>query len=182
MIEPGDINDKEILDATKQETNANGTFRFKIKLPTGQDLVSEWIRPERKREAMRAWLDTVRQSVAGAVQEKAAEKGRASREAKLKAERDKQMAELEADLDTVPVRPPAREQDTDCKPPELTAESDPVHHAKNQVALLEAEERHWLAESERATKHLATARDKLRKWKLIVASFEAVGEKDNGNS
>lgn len=175
MIEPSDINDKAILDNSTQEKASNGSFRFVITLPGGQLLTSEWLNPEKKREAIKIWLEAVRNAIAGQAREKAAEKGRAVREAALKAERQRQFdAVVEGSV------PPAREQDTDCKPPELTAESDPVHHAKNQVTLLEAEERHWLAESERATKHLATSRDKLRKWKLIVASFEA-GE-DNGKS
>ena len=164
MIEPGDINDKDILDNSKLEKASNGTIRFKYMLPNGSELVSEYFNPDHRREAIKAWLEAVRSAVTEVIKGKAAEKGRAAREAAMRAERDAQMQ-------------PAREQDTECKPPQKVADEDPVAHARNQVALLDGEVKHWTDESQRAARHLRTAQDKLRKWKQIVASFEA-GEED----
>lgn len=173
MIEGSDINDKEILDTSRKETNANGTFRFKITLPNGRDMVSEWLNPEHGRKAMKLWCDAVREAWPEAAKEKAREKGAAARKAAAAARK----AELDKIVDSIdprpcaPNQPTSREQDRGCAPVDTAA--DPCEHAKNQVALLEAEERHWLAEFQRAEKHLATTRDRLRKWKLIVASFDA---------
>jgi hypothetical protein len=165
VIEGQDINDGDILSKSTQEQHPNGkgAFRFKYKLPNGHELVSEWITRDHARKAMPLWCDAVRNGLVGYAEEKAAAKRANAKKAEPHPLDEKGL-------------PPSRDMDRDCKPPALTSEADPVHHAKNQVALLEAEERHWLAESERATKHLTTTRDKLRKWKQIVASFEA-GEK-----
>jgi hypothetical protein len=164
MIESQDINDKDILERTRKESGQNGTFRLKYTLPNGQELISEWVRPENGKKALRNWVEYVRQAVPEAVRTMAAEKGAAARREAL----DAMLAEPPA-ASTVP----SREQDRDCKPEGLTPESDPVHHAKNQVALLEAEVRHWSETVQTGEKHLKNAQDKLRKWNQIVASFEA---------
>lgn len=169
MIEGADINDKDILDNSRQERNDNGTFRLKIKLPNGQELTSEWIAPENGRKAMKLWCDAVRQAWPAAVAEKAAEKGKAARLAQAAERRRKLDAIVDAPNTQAPQPPDAVQKAVDTV-------ADPCEHAKQQVALLEAEERHWLAEYQRAERHLATTRDRLRKWKLIQASFDA-GEK-----
>jgi hypothetical protein len=165
MIESADINDSDILNKTVQEWSENGrTFRLKFVMPSGQPLVSEQITQEDAKKALKLWCEQVRVSVAADVKETARQKGEAARR--------KQLDEI--------LKEPAREQDRDCKPP-LTATEDPVHHAKNQVALLESEVRHWTGAVSVGQKHLEVARDKLRKWQTILASFEASGE-SNGKS
>jgi hypothetical protein len=171
MIEGPDINDKEILDTSRKETNPNGTFRFKIDLPNGQTMHSEWLTPELGRKAVKLWCDAVRQAWPEAVREKAAEKGKAARRQAL----DKLLAEPPAPAADI------NQQAIDKLSRTVDKIEDPLHHAKNQVALLEAEERHWMSEFTRAQKHLDTTQRQLRKWKQIVASLDA-GEEENGQS
>lgn len=60
MIEAGDINDNAILSNTVQSTDQRGFFRFKITLPSGRLLCSEWIAPDHKKQAIRNWVEVVR--------------------------------------------------------------------------------------------------------------------------
>jgi hypothetical protein len=64
-IETSDLNDKAILDDTKEESNGKGAFRYKITLPDGHPMTSEWIPQDKKSTALILnWLETVRSTAA----------------------------------------------------------------------------------------------------------------------
>lgn len=59
-LESSDLSDGAILDKTQQFSNGNGQVQFKIMLPSGRQLESEWIKDDLKKKAMVAWLDVVK--------------------------------------------------------------------------------------------------------------------------
>jgi hypothetical protein len=60
-LESSDLSDGSILESTQQFQNGNGQVQFKIVLPSGRELESEWLQPDMKKKAMVAWLDVVKQ-------------------------------------------------------------------------------------------------------------------------
>ncbi len=165
MIEGSDINDGESLAKTRMETAPNGAIKFHVTLPSGRSISSEWIAAEKRKEALMLWVDKVREQIAEDVSAITAEK-RAKARAALQA--------APAPVVEHPAPAPATSRGTMIE--------DPCTHAKNQVALLEAEVSHWNCELVIATKHLGTAKAKLAKWKQIVASFEDTTGEANDDS
>lgn len=161
MIEKGDINDSEVLSKTRQERGQNDSIRFLLTLPSGREIHSEWIPTDQQKKALFLWIDAAKDQILLDAEESAAAVKRA---------RKPPQPEIEVEEDPAAahgVREMAR------KVAEQPKVEDPIQHAKNQVALLVAEEAHWLAEFQRATKHLDTTRKMLRKWQTIVASLDA---------
>ncbi len=75
-IEPSDMNDSQILQTTVQETGEDGKVRYKTVLPSGRDLVSEWMDPgQMKGKIVIKWCELVREQVGvDAAEERAAKK------------------------------------------------------------------------------------------------------------
>lgn len=77
-LEASDMNDGSILQLTKQTADERGNIQLSIVLPTGRTLKSEFISPDRAKEALRTWLDVVKQqAVADAKEERLAAQRRA---------------------------------------------------------------------------------------------------------
>jgi hypothetical protein len=73
VFEAGDLNDSQILAATRQTKGQSGATQFSLTLPSGRKLVSEWIHEDNLKAALQVWLDTVRkQAVADANEERLA--------------------------------------------------------------------------------------------------------------
>lgn len=87
-LEGKDFDDKAIMAATRQEAGTNGSFRLKITLPiSNREVTSEWIPEDKRRQALFAWVDTIRGQVQADVEEY-----EAKRKAHILAERAKQAA------------------------------------------------------------------------------------------
>ena len=100
-LEGRDLNDSQILQGTIQETGDNGRVRYKTTLPSGRDLVSEWMNPDDMQgKTVITWCDHVRQQVNVDVEEERAARKREQVEPQLPTE-----ASTEEELDessTVP--------------------------------------------------------------------------------
>lgn len=82
MIESSDLNDSDILEQTSQLNDGKGNIKFKITLPSGRELSSEWISPDHRRTAIHAWLEAVKaQAVADSEAEEAERNARLRRKA-----------------------------------------------------------------------------------------------------
>lgn len=73
-VEPSDINDKDILEKTKQARNKQGSIQWKYTCEDGHVIQSEWINPENARKAIMIWCDVVRNTVAARAKELAQSK------------------------------------------------------------------------------------------------------------
>lgn len=76
-LEAADINDDQILNATRQNSNPkNGAIQFEYTFPDGHVLTSEWIAPDNRRRALFAWVEAVRSQMVDHAQQTAARKSR----------------------------------------------------------------------------------------------------------
>lgn len=73
-IEPSDVNDKDILERTRQTKNAHGSIQWKYVCDDGHPIVSEWLHPDTMRKAIIIWCDVVRNTVSARARELAASK------------------------------------------------------------------------------------------------------------
>lgn len=60
-LEASDLNDGTILQQTKQITDPKGNIQFNITLPSGRLLKSEFMRKDDAREALKKWLEVVKE-------------------------------------------------------------------------------------------------------------------------
>jgi len=60
-LEASDLNDGAILQQTRQITDERGNIQFAIKLPSGRDLKSEFMRKEDARAGIKKWLEVVKE-------------------------------------------------------------------------------------------------------------------------
>lgn len=73
-LEARDLSDGPLMEATRIVQNDRGALQFSITLPSGRELVSEWVAEDKRREARDPWLSTIRQEMiadADAVREQA---------------------------------------------------------------------------------------------------------------
>lgn len=159
MIEASDLNDGQILNATRQETNNSDQLRFSIVLPSGRKVTSEWIDRSKAKQAMFAWLETIKSQV---VQD-----GEAKQEAARKARRDAALLSesaptVSAGTDTPPTLATGRGR---------TEGADPFLYAERQLALAAAEVQHWdwtYKDAEQKLKKATAVRDK---WARILSQL-----------
>lgn len=77
-LEAADLNDGQILQATKQNVDARGNIQFSISLPMGKELKSEFISPDNARQALKTWLEVVKeQAIAEAKEHRLAQQRKA---------------------------------------------------------------------------------------------------------
>lgn len=60
MLEAGDLNDSQILAATRQAKDGRGATQFSIVLPSGRKVTSEWVSEDNLRNALQVWLGTIK--------------------------------------------------------------------------------------------------------------------------
>lgn len=58
-----DLNDTEILAATTRPPNDKGQVQFRITLPSGREMKSEWMIAEESKKGVIPWLEYVREQV-----------------------------------------------------------------------------------------------------------------------
>jgi hypothetical protein len=86
-LETSDLNDGTILQQTRQLNNDKGQVQFVIKLPSGRDLKSEWMRKDDARAGMRQWLEVVKQQAIADSNEERLERAARARRGKMDIER-----------------------------------------------------------------------------------------------
>ncbi len=99
-LEGKDINDSAIIDQTQQLRNAQGKTQFKITLPSGRELESEWLSEDNVKKALWPWVDTVRNEMVADAEEQRAQARR------LAASRPKAPALVSVSGDALSVEPP----------------------------------------------------------------------------
>lgn len=64
MVEGRDWSDSQILGATIQQTDTEGKIRYRTSLPSGREIMSEWMRPgDLSGKAVIRWCEFVRQEI-----------------------------------------------------------------------------------------------------------------------
>lgn len=173
-MEGKDFDDKAIMAATRQEVGNNDSFRLSITMPlSGRSVTSEWIRQDKRREALFAWVNTIRNEAASDIADYEVE-----RKAKAMAERAKTQSPSLIGQDgsalTTAESSIAVPQSSDVRPARSTGSSsaasvvsDPDAYIGDQLkrALIrEVEASDALA---RATQEHADAVKNLEKWKKL---------------
>lgn len=59
-FDPKTLGDGEIIRATKQITNEHGLTQFRMTMPSGREIESEWLREEQLKKALLPWIATIR--------------------------------------------------------------------------------------------------------------------------
>jgi hypothetical protein len=72
-LETRDINDEDILKDTRQLNDGNGNIQFKITLPSGRTVNSEWIGPDNQKGAILLWVEAIRNQMVADAEEVRAE-------------------------------------------------------------------------------------------------------------
>lgn len=145
-VEASDINDGDILAATKRRTK-DGVVQLVYHPPNGEEIVSDWIKPEFVSKAAMGWVEGVRNTLverARMVQERA-------RSAELARQRD--MPPLDAPEPPRPAKPAPQWVDS---PSHDDGGNDPGHYALQQ----------WQAAKSRL-ESLRDAEAAYKKWTII---------------
>jgi hypothetical protein len=161
-LEGSDINDGDILTATKQATDTSGKMQFSIILPLGKKLTSEWFPQEDGRKAIMAWVEAVRQA---ALDEQA--------EAMAAARRNSRAPVVDS------VQRPEQGGGMPGQPHEITwngtpkiEETDGLAFANTQVQALENRVEELNGEYEAIGAKLTAARSRLAQWRVIKSQLE----------
>lgn len=86
-LEASDLNDGTILQQTRQITDERGNIQFAIKLPSGRDLKSEFMRKEDARQGIKKWLEVVKEQAVADADAERLERAAKSRRGNLDLER-----------------------------------------------------------------------------------------------
>lgn len=175
-LEAQDIGDSTILDQTKQYENGNGQIQFKITLPSGRELESEWLKPDMKKKAMVAWLDVVK---AEAVADSDAARAEA-REAAMKqqrAQRDAPQAPVQTQevastlLASLGAQPVPRQATAAGS----AASVSPDSFVEQGLQAADNEVEYWTQQAAEATTRLLAAQQSRIKWAQIKAAMGGQG-------
>ena len=179
MLEPSDVNDGAILNGTRQEAGPGESTRFRITLPSGREVVSEWIAPENIKKALLMWCETIRQQVAAdanASQELAKERARMAK--RVKEEEARTVAQ--SGTSSAPTAPTVATTNgssasTD-QPP--GASSDPLEYAKAQLLLAQESVDYWFHATQKADENHRNWSATRNKWAGIVRGLQTEASTD----
>lgn len=181
-LEASDLSDGAILESTQQFQNGNGQVQFKITLPSGRELESEWLSPDMKKKAMVSWLDVVKdQAILDADQARAE-----AREVAMKQRRDALEASTqETDMATSPAPGQSLHTTGSQSPSPVTApvvgytavngaapSASPDAYVAAGLTAAEADYTHWNAVAIDAMERALKARENIYKWTNIKRSLE----------
>ena len=143
-------NDSDVLQQTRQEPDEHGKVRFAVDLPSGRQLVTEYMDPDDARKHVIQWCEHVRNAIASDEAEKEAQR-----------KRDRDLAD---------------EVQEEVKNEAVEEVTNPVEYAVHQrdmyIARVEVlEERLLTTETE-----LKKMREHLEQWNVIVHKLR--GETD----
>ena len=149
-LEGRDLGDSQILQQTVQESNEKGLVRMKTTLPSGRDLVSEWMNSDDAKKVVMSWCQNVRQQIDFDAQE-----------AKAAKQREKDLADV--------VQEETKEQAVE----EVT---DPITYATHQRDMYIARAEVLEERLESTEIELKKVREHLEQWNVIVHKLR--GETD----
>lgn len=186
-LEASDMGDSTILDQTKQYENGNGQIQFKITLPSGRELESEWLKPDMKKKAMVAWLDVVK---AEAVADSDAARAEA-REAAMKQQRAQRDALQEPVLTQVAASTGGTtaqassviQSARSAVAPTVSAVNSPDSFVEQGIQAAQADYDHWNEVALDALNRVRAARNNVQKWQNIYTAMSGQGANTgNGRS
>jgi hypothetical protein len=154
MLESGDINDNAILSNTTQRTDARGLIQFRVNLPSGRLLCSEWIAPDNKKVALRKWVEVVRAETV--------EDANAARRVKAKPSTPAQTGAAPASVSGTPSIATAPAATT------LPAASDPLEMAQSMFERLDKEVSELVALREDVNARLHKASTERDRWVRVI--------------
>jgi len=189
-FDPKTLGDGEIIRATKQITSEQGLTQFRMTMPSGREIESEWLREDQLKRALLPWIETIRAELQSDADEVRAKARRESEERKLRQQPKAPVlvspsgGALTAEPELPDVLPTSRtlpsRSTTPVAVPSSTAStaaadslSSPYEFARKGYEAAKAAERFWANEAEKATAAWIKANEDLLKWQNILA---AVGE------
>lgn len=184
-LEQSDLSDGAILESTQQFQNGNGQVQFKITLPSGRELESEWLSPDMKKKAMVQWLDVVKdQAILDADQARAE-----AREVAMKLRREPQSTSQESQAQTtVPATsaetPSSIIQTSTVQPAGMTnpaAAPSPDAYVEAGLKAAQANYNHWDAVAAEAVTRLTEAGNNIDKWMNIKKALEGHEQSSSNN-
>lgn len=183
-LEASDIGDNHILSNTKRMENGNGQVQFRITLPSGRELESEWLQPDMQKKAMVAWLDVVKaEAVADADLVRMAAREKAMSLAKAAAN-DVQQAPVQTQ-DAVYTAPLPQRQPSVTTGSGDTARSaglGPDSFVEQGLQAADNEVEYWTQQAATATVRLLKAQQERIKWSQIKAALSAQGANTGNGS
>jgi hypothetical protein len=195
-IEMSDLNDGDILSATRENVNPNGLFQF---VYTGIDppITSDWVDQEHKKKLTRQWVDGVKEQLIARATAGINEAKQKQLEERARRIRDEQFAE------PVPAEPmvtrgsgavqPRISVDT-ANPAEhaspykmaaakgQTAASDPASYVEDQLEMTRERLRAAEEAQRDITREVVTARRDYEKWKALAAALDSTDDDDGDGS
>jgi hypothetical protein len=166
VLEAGDLNDSQILAATRQAKDERGATQFSLVLPSKRKLVSEWIAEDKLRDALQVWLDTVRREVV--------EDARAERIARAHAHMLAQTGTDKQSASGIPSTSPATAPSA--ADHVVAAGVDPLEYAKARVKLLTELSSSLNVELGSLSSKLTTVDKQLSQWTKILSSLTESNE------
>ena len=165
MSERSDIGDGEILRETKKSLK-DGKVQLRFKLPSGRDVVSEWMDPDMvKGRVLIKWGDLIRGEHAADLEEKAQQEI-----AKLKAPR-----EPEQSTSVPPSK--AAGATTGGSEPTSTSLSEPLEYARGQVTTFTQKKKELEDKKNKLLAELDKVAAGLEGWSKILAGLDGTAKK-----
>jgi hypothetical protein len=161
MLEAGDINDNQILNATVQRTDARGLTQLRVNLPSGRLLCSEWITEDNKKPALRKWVEVVREQIVA--------DATAQRRAKAQQSTPASTGTAPSSASSTPSTVTAA---ADSLP---SAGPDPLEMAKAQVARLDSVSKVLHNQIRDWTSKWTEAQLEMKRWQKVVDTLEEFG-------
>lgn len=186
-LEAQDIGDSTILDQTKQYENGNGQIQFKITLPSGRELESEWLKPDMKKKAMVAWLDVVKaEAVADsdAARAEARESAMKQQRAQRDALQEPVLTQVDAYTDGTTAQASSVIQSArSAGAPTVSAVNSPDSFVEQGIQAAQADYDHWNEVALDALNRVRAARINVQKWQNIYTAMSGQGANTgNGRS
>ena len=181
-LEMSDLNDGDILSATRENVNPNGLFQF-VYTAIDPPIVSDWVDQEHKKKLTRQWVDGVKGQIIARAQAGIQEAKEKALEERAKKIRQEQMDEDTKQEETL-VQPAAS-----IRAPRQAAEpvrrasvsSDPGSYVEEQLEMTRERLRAAEEAQRDITREVLTARRDYDKWKALAAALGGVdGDDDDG--
>lgn len=185
-LEAADMNDGTILQATKQTKDDRGNIQFSISLPMGKELKSEFISPDNARQALKTWLEVVKeQAIAEAKEHRLAQQRKAMGPMDVERKPGDDQPLFRAgggrkSLDDVPMdegTEASAKVSKDTKPVARTSDAVP----QNPLEFARAQYKLHLDKVTELKPQLRAYEEGLAKWSVILESLEQLESNADGN-
>jgi hypothetical protein len=167
-IEATDINDGDILAATRENVNSNGQMQFVYIPADGEPITSDWISQEHKKKSIMPWVDGVKAALISRSQAVM----RAANEAQLKKRQEEQMTAVEAMTAQVAVQ----ERSAAARTPR--SDNDPSAYIEDQLNITRERLRAAEEAQNDIIREVLAARRDYDKWSKLSAALN--GDSNSG--